>query len=370
MIYILVTIAVLLLAYIAESSDRNNIKIIGIQNKEELTSFSHTLVSKICVVSIGCILIFVSGFRFWVGTDFGEYYYRADAYFQRLPDALYQLNEPGYPVIVWCARLFTEQNYGPLLLAALVTLAVSLYVIMNNSRYVFLPIMLFIFMGGWTGSFNGIRQSLAASFIFLGFSGFRDSKIIIYFPCVILGYLFHKSSLVMMIPFFFSRIRISILNVIIILGFCFVALRMFDYMSMFSQIVLGDKVEFVKDHKYFYNEVNRLRILVGCVPALHFVAYNFVINKEEKISHENQVNLFIVILHAALSIMTMNSPYMARVTMFTMPYVALAVPGLINSYLPQKRQFYSLFYLLFYCIFYSYEIYNAPGLNNFRFIWD
>lgn len=370
MIYILVTIAVLLLAYIAESSDRNNIKIIGIQNKEELNSFSHTLVSKICVVTIGCILIFVSGFRFWVGTDFGEYYFRADAYYERLPDALHQLNEPGYPVIVWCARLFTDQNYGPLLLAALVTLAASLYVIMNNSRYVLLPIMLFVFMGGWTGSFNGIRQSLAASFIFLGFSGFRDFKILRYFPFVFLGYLFHKSSLVMMIPFVFSRIRISILNVIIILGFCFVALRMFDYMSMFSQVVLGDKVEFVKEHKYFFNEVNRLRIVVGCMPAIHFVTYHFLFNKEAELSQENQFYLFIVILHSALSIMTMNSPYMARVTMYTMPYLALAVPGLINSYFPQKRQFYSLCYLIFYCIFYSYEIYNAPSLKNFRFIWD
>ena len=360
----------MLLAYIAEASDNKNIKLIEIQNKEKLESITHTLVSKFCVIIIGCILIFVSGFRFWVGTDFGEYYYRADAYYERLPDALYQLNEPGYPVIVWCARLFTEQNYGPLLLAALITLGVSLYVIMVSSRYVFLPIMLFIFMGGWTASFNGIRQTIAASLIFLGFSGFCNFRILRYIPFVFLGYLFHKSSLVMVIPFIFSRIRISILNIIIILVFCFIALRMFEYMSMLSQAVLGDKVEFVKEHKYFFNEVNRLRIVVGCMPAIHFVTYHFLFNKEAELSQENHFNLFIVILHSALSIMTMNSPYMARVTMYTMPYVALAVPGLINSYFPQKRQFYSLCYLIFYCIFYSYEIYNAPSLKNFRFIWD
>ena len=180
----------------------------------------------------GCALVFVSGLRYKVGTDYWTYYNGYTGYINRLFHSIVSLDEPGYGILAWIATRFVNDGAAVIFVSALVTISLPLTVIYKNTKNLLVALALFVLMGFWHGSFNGVRQYLAASVLFCGYNYLKEKQLLKYFLVVCIAFLFHRSAIVML--FLYPVVHRKINQVNILLSAAVLAVFSFYSRPMFS----------------------------------------------------------------------------------------------------------------------------------------
>ena len=367
--YYIVILWVVVFAGIAEQLDITSVSVevnarIALSNKSDY----HTLYTCYAFVISSLVLILVAGLRYYVGADYGGYYNRWGEYADSLGPSILKLDEPGYRLICMFYKI-VKVNDGayPLFTASAITIGLSLYIIYNNSHQLFLASILYVLIY-WTAGFNAVRQSLAATFVFCGFSAIRDKKLWEYIEWVGIAFLFHRSAICMLFPYFFIHKEISIKNMILLILGCIIFLNSYDIAFNFTGAILDKEFNLEELQGYNFKEVNRLRILFYCFPAATFFIWTIL--QKRTISDLHKFWMNILLFRAAISLAAMNSPYLSRMGIYFSPFVILAYCGLINFMPKQNRKIIS-FGLIIYCgIFFLYEISHSTTMKYYRFIWE
>ncbi len=368
-VYFLVFIWVLVLAGIAEQLD---FKTIGNDSAESITLTVKTVphTSNACyayiLASIGMILI--AGLRYYVGSDYGGYYLRWSKYAEELGDSILRLDEPGYRLI--CAffkSVGIMDGAYPIFVASVLTIGLVLFIIYRNSFQLCLASILF-FLIYWTSGFNAIRQCLAATFVFCGYESLRDRKIWNYIIWVGVAFLFHRSAICMIFPYFFIHNKITYINMLLLIFGCIIFLYSYDIVFDFTGAILDKEFNLENLDSYNIRKVNRLRVFFNCVPAGFFFLWE--ITRRKSISYCQTFWVNILLFKAAISLAAMNSPYLSRMGIYFSPFMILAYCGLIKEIPVKHRNFLSLGVCILHSIFIFYEIYHSSSLRYFQFIWQ
>lgn len=146
--------------------------------------------------------LFVSGFRYDVGTD---YYFTYVPLFNKLEaGASYSAagTEPGFWLLNKVILFFGGGTVWLFLLTSLFVVGFMWAGIYQQSAYPWASIVIFVLGEGYFISMNGVRQYMALAVVFWGFRFLRQPRFWKYALCVLAGALFHTTILVFL-PLYF-----------------------------------------------------------------------------------------------------------------------------------------------------------------------
>ena len=302
----------------------------------ELRSYrNETISAKTCLFIAVGTLIFVAGCRYRVGADYGPYYKGLTVYGDRFEEAIRTFDEPGLPILAVIMRQFTDDGAYFIFACSLITIALFMKTAYKNEKDYCFSTLLFILAGMWAGTFNGVRQYMASAILFAGHRYIYEKKFWKYLFTVFLASAFHISAVVMIVLYFLLRNRITLRNAILLaVGTAIVSA---NYDAIFSFIGFLKDADMTTLTEYSLSSVNVLRILVACSPA----ATCLIIYYKKKLTAEQTFYINAFIIHGAGMIAASNSAYLARIGIYTSPFIIIAIPNLIHvkDKLVEHRQY-------------------------------
>ena len=311
------------------------------------------------IILCASVLIFVSGFRWKVGTDFGAY---ISLYSRLKKEWLYSImtfDEPGIAVLSKVGSLIYDSPIILFVLTAFITVSLYVITIKKYCNLFQMGILLFVFIGSWHGSFNAMRQYLAAAVIFAGHRFIYEKKILKYLLVVVLACCFHITALVMLPIYFLVNKKVSLKSICVIVGMVLLIRYSYDYLfAIMSFIKESDQTQYA----YMLRDVNSTRIVVAFAPLL--VALLAKDTKEIQ-NPETQFYMMLLIVNAGFIFGTSGSAYLARIGIYTECFGTLALPRLMNCFKRDSKKLAILIILVLYFIFWFYEL-HARGLFDFQ----
>ena len=315
------------------------------------------------VLLTALILIAISSLRYNVGTDYlpysRTYHTRAASFFSDL----LHYREPGWGFLCAIGHLFSQDYAMGLFLAALLTIALNVRTISRYSDSFFFGLLLYLLIGAWHNSFNGVRQYLAAAVLFAGHGYMLERKLFKYLLVVFIASLFHTTALVMVPVFFLAGRRITFRTILLIIISTVVIRYSYDFLFSIMNYLKGqDQSAF----DYMQQDVNIFRIMVTFPPII----MGFLTPKDFRDKPENAFYLSLLIVNAGFMVGTANSAYLARVGIYTEIYAVLAIPRFVRAFNRTIRDVLTGATLLLYTVFWAYEISIRETLRNFQWIFN
>jgi len=337
------------------------------QRQKQIVTFNGRKVpyKRIYIFMICAIFTFVSAFRYYVGADF-DAYYRYDEIL-RMADRLLvdPFDEPGAALIAWLNQRFLPGVDGVfVIVAAIITMGLFVYTIGKNSDNLVLSFLLFIFIGAFTGSFNGVRQYLATAILFAGYHHVINRDIKKWAITVILASCFHVTAILMFFIYFICARRTTIGLLFLYIAIAGMLLSTYD--TIF-ELLGAMKNETIILTEYTTRSVNRLRVIVQCVPLIIPIITGIKnINQDKEMRFLFNISLF----NAAISVAAMNSAYFSRFNIYTSIFQVLMYPSIVSKMNRNNRIILTVIMLIFYFAYWHYETSSSWALNNFRWVFS
>ncbi len=308
------------------------------------------------------VLILVAGLRYYVGTDFLAYYEWPALPWTGVFRSILELKEGGFALLVKISRSFGDKGQHLILSSAFITVLLYCRTIYKHSDSYMFSMLLYLLMGEWQGSFNAIRQYLGAAFIFSGHRYILERNFRKYCLFVFLAMMFHKTAVVMVIPYFLLSRKPSH-GQLALLAIGAIILR-FSYGFLFDVVseIKGEEMDMNADEYYTHN-VNILRILVSFIPVFIYLL------QCKKTDHTKEQDFYInvIFFHSFCMLATMGSAYLARIGSYTNAAVTIAY-GVLFQMVPNDNNSRTTKYLVT-GMYFFYWLYSLRVLNDglFRF---
>lgn len=357
-IYYITIILVSFFCFLAKTFDYKTVQV-DILNRNK-----HSQATMIFYIVAVCVLVFVAGFRYRVGTDFGGYYLYYEKYANEFWRHLITFDEPGFRFICWVTVFIKGNGTTAIFLSAAITAILFLKTIYKNTDCLLSATLLYIFLGCWHGSFNGIRQYLAAAVIFSGIRYIKEKCLWKYVITVFIAFLFHTSAILMIFAYFIAHNKINLKNILFLILGSLIVLFSFSEISEFVGVILQEDLS--NEGVYLTNTVNIFRVLVAIAPAVFFLIFYW----KKQMTVEQRMWLNLLILNGIIMLATSNSTYFARMGIYTDTFTAIAIPELSKRFSYKNRVIIKTVILILYAAFWLYEISISSALNNFTFIWQ
>ena len=247
----------------------------------------------IAALMLALVLILVAGFRYRVGSDYDAYFRWHVGDWSEVFQDFIRFREGGFSLLAKLSRLLWDHGQSLIFISAAITIGLYAWTIYRYSPMYLLSMLLYLFLGQWQGSFNGIRQYLAAAILFAGHRLILEKKLWQYLLVVLAASLFHVSAVVMIVPCFLFNRKADIPQ-LALLALGAVVIR-FSYSTVFSLIgSLRDKAVSVNS-AYASTGINVFRILTAFIPVAIFL----VLCRKNDLSREQNFYANALFFHAA-----------------------------------------------------------------------
>ncbi len=309
------------------------------------------------------ILIGVSGLRYHVGTDYMAYMQGYGIRVANVWKDIATFNEPVLGIIAYISAVIYDDYATMFFNVALFTIALNVRTISKYSSNFFVGIMLYIFIGAWHNSFNGIRQYMAAAVIFAGHRYILEKKFWKYLLVILLASCCHITALVMLPLYFVVNRKVNLKNMILVVGIAVVMRYSYDiFFGIMNSVKGRDQTEF----EYMQTEVNIFRILVAFAPLVLplFTRKGFFEDKE------NRLYFNMLLMNAAFMFATAESAYLARVGIYTEIFATLAFPKILDGMISENKKIWTSIIMVLYFGFWVYELVGRDSLNNYQWIFE
>lgn len=309
-------------------------------------------------------LMSIYALRWKTGTDFSNYY---DFYFKYGKMNIAELigtRDWGFYALTSTIYKFWPENFifYNYVLAALTYIPIVRIYIKYSCNFTF-TIILYITMMTYYGPYNGVRQGIAASICFFAYPLLYDKKYIKYFLYILLAYLFHSTSL-LMIPLMFvvtrkawSR-RVMITLAVACISVIFLP-NIWNYIINFLEIIGQEKM--ASDYQIFnYSDdgVNILRIAVALIPTIiSFIFYKTLKANNSKID----ILINMSLMYAVFMIFGSRLTVLARLSSYFSIFIALLIPEFTTLFKGKDRISFKVITLT---MFFIYMIMLLPVDSN------
>ncbi|RAS79921.1 EpsG family protein [Priestia endophytica] len=351
-VYLITIVLVFIFGYIANTLSK--IKLVNNHYYREYNRFF--------VFLTAACLIFVSGFRWRVGTDYWDYSESYVMYKTTVWNDLFSYNEPGIKLIAWISSYICDDYATMFFITSLITLALFVSTISKYSKMFLISILLFIFIGSWHGSFNGIRQYLACAIIFSGHRYIVNRKFFKYILVVFVAGLCHFSALSMVLLYFVPRKRLNIKH-LFIMGIATLAI-VYSYGFIF-ELIESYKGSF-EANQYTQEEVSVFRILTSFAPLFLYLA----LTEKKKLNNEDFFYINMLFINASVVLATSQSAYLARFVIYTKVFSILGLPRLLNMKDKYLLFLMQMIIIILYSVFWYIEVSKTSNLINFQWIFE
>ena len=296
-------------------------------------------------------LVCLSGFRYKVGTDYGNY---SEVYiYMGMEPINWEMVEIGFELLMKNLYKVNENPQIMFFIIALITnIGISLF-IKRNSNNLGLSMYLYVTTFVYYGTMNGMRQYLASSILALGFKHIINGEFRKYIKYIIIAMLFHISALVM-IPIFFlvrkdtySKINKCLLG-IFILAFLFYQ----QFLTIIFKIFGNTKYGYYQEHLVnTSNGANIIRIVVWLVPVIIILKYR---NRAIKLySTDMNIIINLCILGSMFMCLAYKHVYFARFCMYFDIFYLILIPRICTLFDTKSNR------LILYFIMVGYFVYST-----------
>ena len=324
-------------------------------NKRNLTSYYVFVFLSVATLAI------VSGLRYYVGTDFGGYYWTYPKWEQEFTQRWKEWDEPGLATIAKLLYPISQDGAAFIFVTAALTVCLFGFTIAKNTDNYFFCLMLYV-CTSWTGCFNGIRQFLASAILFAGHKLMLERKFLKFCIVVFIAASFHVTALIML-PMYFLITQVLDLKKIAFIIVSGIAM-------IFSYDILFDLLGFMKDSEvsgetnYAQREIHPLRILIAIAPI---ILYFFLLIQKKGFTGRENFYMGFVFVRAAVIFGTSNSAYLNRAGIYFAPFIAIALSLLVNKF-PKNQQFLlkAVIIILYLIVWYYVDISSI----NWRWMFD
>lgn len=305
--------------------------------------------------------VFVGGFRYYVGTDFGGYYKLYNFKWDDILLAFKELDEPGLKFVSFIARNIWDDGASVIFFACLITTILVFYGISKfDNNDITLMLLIYILIAGWTFSLNGVRQAMAASIIFAFARVNKNNWILKYVLICCIAFLFHKSALMMLPILLLSHRKFNKSQVLLLVISAVLIPLFFDFAFDF----MGADTTNEDALQYIDRQINPIRVIVAFAPAILLI---FVEDKK-RFFEDNGFALNLMLFNAILTLTTMNSAYLNRFTHYTSMFLMIYYPVVFKAITKKLRVFAIVFVILFYFLYFRYELTN--GVDEVVWQWS
>lgn len=330
--------------------------------------------SKFGTFLVCCIFIFFFAARWYVGTDYINYYSR----FFKLIDTDYltivtNYRDCGFYLFSAFIGKEISKNYFiySILLGCLIYIPVVL-VYRKYSNYFILTCSLYIMLCLYTWPYNGMRQAVAVSILFIGYPFLYHKKDYWkYGIAVILGFFFHSSTILVMPFMLITRMRpwskkfISICLIIIILIVILPSLWMV-VINLLENIGQTKMVNDYSDLSNLRSGVNSFRIIVAGLPVL--ISFFYYDRLRKRNAHIDLV-INMCIMNLIFLLCGYRITVISRFTMFFNIGLPLLIPEFINIFTENSKSFVKMIIFLLFFLHMIILLPNDSGVVPYKFIF-
>jgi hypothetical protein len=308
------------------------------------------------------ILLFISVFRYKVGFDYVNYLSSLNLIIKsgvKSNYLFYNQVEPAYKFIIIIAFYF-KSSYLIFFISSLITiLLVSISIYKLSQDYLLSIFIFFSFPFFYLDSFSIIRQWVAISIIFFGYSNLISNKKVLKFIfCILIASLFHSTAFlgILILPFIFYKINKRFYFIIIL--FCFIL-----------------KIYFINLLFYFNSpflfKINRISITQGGDKLQYFIYFISLIffiykNKLDSFSRELSIHINLFLFATPFIFIFSDLGQLAQRTSIYFYFTIIFIIPILIDFIKFKYKFNSrfIFYLMFIFIF-IFSLYISFSRNNF-----
>lgn len=324
------------------------------------------ILSSIFIFLTTIVLIFVAGFRWYVGTDYGNYVNLYPSYKENLWSSILNFNEPGIRIIANTAQLIYDDYSMFFLIASIITIGLIVRTIAKYSKNFFLSIFIYIFIGAWHGSFNVVRQYIACAILFSGHKYIIERKFYKYLIIVIISSAFHISALPMIALYFIPQTKITLKRVILwALSTVFILISYDFFLEIINNFLVLQNRSLIID-SYVTEEVSILRVMVMFAPLILY----YFITRKKLLEQNDHFYINLLFFNAVLYIATINSAYLARFAIYTNIYTTLAFPRLFIGVDKKLKIIIQYAAILLYSLYWFADIQKTQSLFIFNWIFE
>lgn len=307
------------------------------------------------------IFVFVGGFRYYVGTDFGGYYKLYNYTWAEVVESFKALDEPGLKLVSYLARQLWDDGVSVILLICFITTILVFHGIKKfDNNDITLMLLIYVLIAGWTFSFNGVRQAMAASIVFAFSRVNKNNWILKYVLICFIAFLFHKSALMMLPILLLSHRKFNKSQVLLLAISAIVIPLFFDFAFDFMGTDTTNQDAMV----YIEREINPVRVVVSFAPIILL----FFVEDKKRYIENNYFAINLVIFNAILTLTTMNSAYLNRFTQYTNMFLMIYYPSVLKSMRKEYRFFATIITLVLYFLYFRYELTN--GVDEVVWQWS
>lgn len=242
-------------------------KKIDLHNKRKLPNLFFISIALVCMMSVYSL-------RWYVGSDFGNYYYLYFYYGNMSVAEVIGVRDWGFYIVsTFMYKIFPDNfivyNY---VLAALTFIPVMMTLRKNSTNF-FFSVVLYITMMMYYSGFNGVRQAIAVSICFAAYPLLVKKKWLLYIAVIILASTFHTTAL-LLIPLMFITARkawskISLIIIFLLLITIVFLPSLWTYVINFLEQIGQEKLaDDYKNFKYSDEGIHILRLLVAATPVI------------------------------------------------------------------------------------------------------
>ncbi len=323
-----------------------------------------TFSTKVFLILTVVILSLTAGLRYHVGTDYSNYIMLYETQYSSMSwNDFLNFDEPIVPFLGKISYMYFDSYYPMFLITSIITVSLALYGTYKETDDFLFVTLIYVFAGCWHGSFNGIRQYLAVSIVYLGRKYILERKFLKFILVCAIAFLAHKSALCFVLVYFVYSKKFTFVKMSIIIA-ATVLLSM-NYETIFEFVGWISEKEFVHTD-YSERSVNIFRILVGCVPALLGIYYAVT----KKLDKEQIFNVYMLIANATVRIATSNSAYLARLGAYTGILVPLGLSSILQACDKKYYKILKFVTVVMYMLYWLYEINISSTLREFEWVFS
>ena len=287
-------------------------------------------------------MLIVSGYRYYVGTDFSNYQYM----FMNIYKEELITQEAGYILL---NKIAYKINPNPQTIFIVTSLIILLLVFVTIGKYCSryeLGLYLFITLFHYYASFNVIRQYIAIAITFYSVRYIFEKKFYKYLLSVIIASTFHLTAIIM-IPFYFIA-KIPMGNREYIYGSIIgiMGLSLFEKIYT-SAIDLFPKYEGYRESVLFSYGSTTGVVVYGII----FIVVYIFRKKLIQLDNRNMIYIKFIFVSFLVSILAIKGVLFARITGFFNIYAVILIPNLIDLFNKKEKK---IVYYSILCIGYVY----------------
>lgn len=219
-------------------------------------------------------LALVSGFRYYVGTDYGAY---ESMFRYGVSDGI----EPGFELFVNLLKGIFDNPQSFFFFSSIWICGLLFVAAYKHSAHPFYTVLLFVITKVYFVSMNAVRQMMAASIILLGMKYIRERKLLAYTAVVLVAASIHRSAAFLIVLYFLYSFKTSFKKYVMLGAFSVV----------FGRYIVAGLVWAIKKYtsygRYFSSNYNTgdasfgFILIFACMFAL--MVYIYEKNREDNI---------------------------------------------------------------------------------------